>query len=959
MEKLFACMIIAVMTVSATVCAFAAGDLAAFPGAEGGGKYSSGARGELDRGGSIEVYHVTSLADSGKGTLRDAVSKSGRVIVFDVSGTIELGSQIRISSDNLTILGQTAPGDGITVSGGDIYLNGCKNIIMRYLRVRPTDKNGGEPDSIGGRFCSNVIFDHMSASWSVDELLSLYAGSSEDGTPGDHMTMQYTLGAESLRMSNHEKGAHGYGGIWGGTESSYLYNLLAHHDSRSPRLDRELQKTEVSNNVIYNWGQTNSAYGAEPYSANAKTFSPSYVNWVGNYYKYGPATRASLRYRIFDVSSPVNGGEKSKFYFADTYVDGAGQIEDYQNNTYVNNYAGADILDSEIDMGDYAAEKLSAQETYEYVLNNVGATLPRRDEIDARIVNDVKNGTGRIINNADEVSGFIPIESDSRRFEIPSDWLAENGLTGTAETYIIESGEFAGYTVIEAYVNDWTEEQSAIVPANPNIIVQSPAISALNNTIEGLDIDNGEWTVITEGETIQYKAAAIAQGGSAVTKMELYDKNIKIGEFDGSEIDTRISLEPGTHYLTSRAVNTRGEKTQSTTSIVYVKAAAAPGSYSFQEIKENGYSGYSGKGGASMDDDGVYTIYGSGRLTTDSSDSCGFMYKEVSGDFDVTVRVEEIPKFENQQVSGLMVRAGFAQNDIMAMIGDGWVKNGENARILTRKTARAAAQEVYFTTKNGTKCDNSDDSHSFSMPKYMRIQRSGNTLTFSVSNMGIDWTDNARQPVTIEYDSLPDTMYVGLATDSANGVSTKEYFSIAKFSRLTLNGQTDVIVPEDNAVPFYDERFDNPNWFFPTGSGETNLEEKPLNGNAGYAALFWGEAYRTFKPQNGGVVRATADFYTKSNSDRVNNQAGARFMLNGIDKSGNTVKIKSIYAQHALGFFEDYDETGSQPDLPTVSDAKFELETWYKVEMSLDYNTGKGRYTFIPYMARESISSCA
>ena len=438
--------------------------------------------------------------------------------------------------------------------------------------------------------------------------------------------------------------------------------------------------------------------------------------------------------------------------------------------------------------------------------------------------------------------------------------------------------------------------------------------------------------------------------------MELYDRNTKIGEFSGSEIDTQISLEPGEHYLTSRAVNTRGEKTQSTAAIVYVKAAPAPGSYSFTEIRESGYNGYSGKGGASMDSIGLYTIYGSGRLTTKANDSCGFMYKEVKGDFDLTVRVEEIPKFENQQISGLMVRSGLDSKAIMGMIGDGWVKNGENARILTRKTSGASAQEVYFKTKNGKQCDNSDDSHSFSMPKYMRIQRSGNALTFSVSNMGIDWTDNDRQPVTIEYDSLPDTMYVGLATDTANGVSTKEYFSIAKFSRLTLNGVSDVEPPADDAVPFYDEQFDNPNWYFPSGSGEQNLAENPLGGNFGPAALFWGETYRNFRPQGARVVSATADFYTRSNSASVNSRAGARFMLQGVDGAGNTVKIKSIYAQHDLGFFEDYDETDSRPNLPTVSDAKYELNTWYKVEITLDYYTGKGRFIFKPYTEYNSLT---
>ncbi len=944
-------MLLAALSVGAVV--FADSPTLAFPGAEGGGKYATGARGES--GQSVEVYHVSSLADSGAGSFREAVSKSGRVIVFDVSGYIRLNSDISINRSNITILGQTAPGDGVTITSGSVMLgDGVENVIIRYLKVRPTDNNGGEPDGMGGRFNKNVIFDHCSTSWCVDELLTLYAGPVSLGTPGSNLTIQNTIGSESLRMSNHVKGAHGYGAIWGGTNASYLYNLLAHHDSRSPRLDRELLGTDVINNVIYDWGQTNSAYGADPYDTSETSKRGSYINWIGNYYKAGPATADKLKTRVFDVTSPLEAGDpKTQFYFKDNYMNGS-LVTNYKNENYVRNYQNADLLDEKIDMGEYAFEEIPAEEAYEYVLNNAGATLPRRDATDARVINDVKNGTGRIVNNASEVGGLIPIEEETRVFEVPSEWLEEKGLSGKSEGDIISEGEFAGYSVIEAYVNEWTEEMSKTPPTNPNIVVQSPAVSASSNTIENLTVNGGEWTVVTEGEKVEYKATGIAVGGNEVVKMELYDGNTKLGEFDGNVIDTEVSLPAGEHYLTCRAINTLGEKAQSTTAIVYVKPSAPSGSYSFTEIRDSSYKGYVGKGGASMNDDGVYTICGSGRITTKANDSCGFMYKEVNGDFDVTVRVEEIPKFENQQVSGLMVRAGLAPNDIMAMIGDGWVKYGENARILTRKSAKSSSQEMYFKDKSGEAVDNSDDKHSKSMPKYMRIQKSGNSLTFSVSNMGIDWTDNDRQPVTIEYDSLPETMYVGLATDSASGVSVKEYFSTAKFSRLSINGEYDVETPESNAVPFYDEEFDNVEWFFPSGSGPKNLAEKPLDGNIGDAALFWNDCYRNFKPQSAGVVKATADFFTVTNP-KVDSNAGARFMLQGINDAGETVKIKSVYAQHDLGFFEDYDDTPSNPTITPTSDAKYDIEKWYKVEMTLNYDTGKGTYSFKPYT--EYISS--
>lgn len=417
-------------------------EVPAFPGAEGYGRYTAGGRGG-------DVYVVTNLNDKGPESLRNAVEASGpRTIVFAVSGNIMLEKPLNINNPYITIAGQTAPGDGITIAGYPVNI-GTNNVIIRYIRVRLGDYNRVESDSIGGRRVSDIILDHVSASWSVDETVSFYLTK--------NVTVQWSFITESLWGSIHHKGAHGYGGIWGGA-SSFHHNLMAHHSSRNPRFDGDRDytdpATDMRNNVIYNWG-FNSTYGGEGGNHNM----------IANYYKPGPATRSgSVKYRIVEVS---NGG---KWYVADNYVDGFPRISD-------DNWSGGvqprenslDEIKKDVPFPVPDVNTDAAEIAYQRVLAGGGVTLPVRDTIDKRIVEEVRTGTATyggefagpytgIIDSQRDVGGLpflrsFPAPADSDRDGLPDWWVINYGFNPV--NGIAPSGDFDGdgFTNMEEYLN--------------------------------------------------------------------------------------------------------------------------------------------------------------------------------------------------------------------------------------------------------------------------------------------------------------------------------------------------------------------------------------------------------------------------------------------------------------------------------------------------------------------------
>ena len=433
----------------------------AFPGAEGFGKYTIGGRGGV-------LIKVTNLNDSGPGSLREAVSKKyPRIIVFEVDGTIHLESKLNIQA-NVTIAGQSAPGEGICIADQSVQISG-DNIIIRYLRFRLGDKfqrgemvdGNGSDDALGGNKRKNIIIDHCSLSWSNDEVFSIYGG--------DSTTLQWNLIAEPLNYSYHyEKGDkdfenHGYGGIWGGKHLSAHHNLFAHCVSRNPRFNgnrfgQEQELADFRNNVIYNW-EHNSIYGGEL----------GHYNIVNNYFKPGPNTKLSVTKRIVNPSKDDKNGT-GIFFVNGNWVDGAEFVSE-NNNLGVEFDPKLSSLEKESAITDKAFPVIdipfqTAKEAYSSILNFVGASY-KRDTMDQRIIKDVILRKGSII---DVQGGFKhgtafentllawptlkpgKLQEDQDKDGLPDSWEKQNGLN--EKLYNTNGFDLSNeYTNIEVYLN--------------------------------------------------------------------------------------------------------------------------------------------------------------------------------------------------------------------------------------------------------------------------------------------------------------------------------------------------------------------------------------------------------------------------------------------------------------------------------------------------------------------------
>ncbi|KJD34780.1 polysaccharide lyase [Tamlana nanhaiensis] len=462
-------------------------EIPAFPGAEGGGMYTYGGRGG-------KVLTVTSLEDDGPGTLREACETGGaRIIVFNVSGIIKLETPLIIRAPYITIAGQTAPGNGICVAGETVWID-THDVIIRHMRFRRGETFvGRRDDAIGGNPVGNIMLDHISATWGLDENMSIYrhmfspgADYKDEKLPTVNITIQNSLFGEALDTYNHA-----FGSTLGGENCSFMRNMWASNAGRNPSIGWNGIFNFV-NNVMYNWVHR---------SIDGGDYTAKY-NIINNYFKPGPLTPLDqpVSYRIL---KPEAGRSK-----LDTMVYGRAYVKGniVENNSKItkNNWdGGVQIEGKDGELLDFEGAKpyfdymnsnrpfpmphigniMSADETFDYVTKNVGATLPVRDVVDERIVRTVKTGQSEYVKGLDPESFYhfkhrrLPKDSykkgiitdisqvggypeykgkpykDSDGDGMPDAYEKKHGLNHKDASDANQDANNDGYTNIEGYIN--------------------------------------------------------------------------------------------------------------------------------------------------------------------------------------------------------------------------------------------------------------------------------------------------------------------------------------------------------------------------------------------------------------------------------------------------------------------------------------------------------------------------
>jgi pectate lyase len=429
----------------------------AFPGAEGFGKYTLGGRGG-------EVYTVTILDDAGPGSLRHAIesAKGSRTIVFNVGGTITLETPLVMEEKHhITIAGQTAPGKGITLRDQPFVIHNCEHVIVRYLRVRLGDENkppNSDLDVMTVDYNDHVILDHLSLSWGID--------GNSDYRGNKNMTLQWLLYSEGLNNSLHGDGEHAMATSlrdpFGNT--TVHHNIYSTSRSRHPTIGSGVPPgdahaiVDFRNCVNYNWRTGMNIGGVQ-------------MNVIANYFRPGPSTphwdEKPMQIKDRDTT-------RARGYAAGNVFDGMPEAFNQDNfaailytnrGKYMSTTREAWELEAPVDCEDFGLETQSAEEAYEACLQQAGASLVR-DTVDERVIANIRERKGNIIDSQSEVGGWDPYPAvhrpegwDTDGDGMPDEWEFAEGLDPENGSDGNEDGDGNGYTNLEAYLNGLCAEE--------------------------------------------------------------------------------------------------------------------------------------------------------------------------------------------------------------------------------------------------------------------------------------------------------------------------------------------------------------------------------------------------------------------------------------------------------------------------------------------------------------------
>ena len=826
----------------------------AFPGAEGGGRFASGGRGK-------EVYTVTNLKDYGisedpiAGSLRYGL-KSNRTIVFAVAGTIELKQTLSFKGlSNITLAGQTAPGDGITLSGWATDISNSENLIIRYLRFRPGAANiyngGDSMDSLWGRDNRTFIIDHCSLSFCTDEGLSTYRG--EDGT------VQWTIVSESLTLSGHSKGRHGYGGIFGGNNVTFHHNLIADHTSRNPRIGGgyagaadadHVATVQVSNNVLYNWG-FNTIYGGG--FAN--------TNYINNYVKAGPGTRDNVADRVVDAGEMKKVGG---FYINGNYLEGNKKVS--ADNSLGIRFSGEKEGENKTTIAEvpYSSEGIDslavepAVQVYEKVLKTAGATYPRRDAIDARITAEVRSGKGKYINSEDEIGGYPALE-EARTADFDADqdgmddaWELRNGLDPTNK----EDGQVIredGYSNLEYYLNSLVQMDKEA--ENPTAELSLP--------------NNAQFKL---GDVVEVEVQASSAFGHGIANVEFFNGSKKLGEDRQAPYTFTISgLADGSYDISAKVTDTEGNATQTTASRIHINTpggAGEPGDLHNWSSKDIGSPAVAGS--ASLVD-GLLTVKGSGKLGKQEGSILGserfdaakddfhYVYQEISGDVEITAKLNSVAPVDNHAFSGIMIREDLTEGAKTAALGLSWVKYTKTtwSAYLTGRNQTGgdfdylgeSLDSVSAAEQKGISlvCDIPFKTERIENGYWMKLVRTGDTFTAYGSVDGNEWTTIGTRVIPMQ-----EKVFVGFAAD-ANQVANELYqLNTARFTNISVGRSLLPVTYQFNKV-----EADNPPVSVSEGS-DLRITLKPASGyglpTAVRVTVGGAEAETEYNPDTGSLA---------------------------------------------------------------------------------------------------------